>query len=153
MDIHRIFAMPNQWTFKISPVKKLLKRYVGDGRGWVDPFAGFNSPAEFTNDLNPKTPTNLHLEALEFVKQLPRSDYVGVLYDPPYSLRQIKECYNGIGGNVPFEITTKGWRSTKDILATKIRLHGHAISFGWNSMGFGPKRAFRLKEILLIAHG
>ena len=44
--------MPNKWTFTLPPVKSLLKKYVGAGRGWVDPMSGFNSPAELTNDLN-----------------------------------------------------------------------------------------------------
>jgi len=53
MIINRVWAMPNKWTFTIKPIAELLARYVGDGKGWVDPFAGKNSPAELCNDLNP----------------------------------------------------------------------------------------------------
>jgi hypothetical protein len=34
----------------------------------------------------------------------------------------------------------------------KIKLGGYAISFGWNSSGFGKKRGFEVKEIYLINH-
>ena len=69
IKMSRVWAMPNKWTFQIKPIRQLLRRYVGDGKGWIDPFAGFNSPAETTNDLNPTTPTNYHLDAIEFLKQ------------------------------------------------------------------------------------
>ena len=44
MKIERKWAMPNKWTFTIKPITELLSRYVGDGMGWVDLFAGKNSP-------------------------------------------------------------------------------------------------------------
>ncbi len=34
-----------------------------------------------------------------------------------------------------------------------IKVGGYAISFGWNSSGFGKKRGFEIIEILLVAHG
>lgn len=78
--------MPNKWTFKIPPITDLIKRYVKTGIGWIDPFAGMNSPAEFTNDLNPEMPTKYHLEAYKFCKNL-TGRYNGILFDPPYSYR------------------------------------------------------------------
>jgi hypothetical protein len=42
-----------------------------NGGVWCDPFAGRNSPAQITNDLDPKINTTYHLEALEFLKQQP----------------------------------------------------------------------------------
>ena len=63
MTITRYQAPPNRWTFTIKPVQQLLHRYVGDGKGWVDPFAGLHSPAELTNDLNPDLPSAYHLLA------------------------------------------------------------------------------------------
>lgn len=88
--------MPNKWTFQIKPIAELISRYVGDGVGWVDPFAGENSPTEITNDLNPKRPAKFHLHAKDFGAGL-AGKYKGVLFDPPYSSRQTKECYDGIG--------------------------------------------------------
>ena len=37
---NRKFAMGNKWTFQIWPITKLLTKYVGDGKGWIDPYAG-----------------------------------------------------------------------------------------------------------------
>ena len=130
----------------------MLERYVGNGEGWVDPFAGYNSPAEYTNDLNPNATANQHKEAIVFVNEL-HSNLEGALFDPPYSLRQIKECYNGLGSKVPFECTQQQFTNVKDVLAPKIKLGGYAISCGWNTNGFGKNRGFALVEILLVAHG
>lgn len=67
---NRVWAMPNKWTFQIQPIRELIAKYVGDGMGWIDPFAGENSPAEITNDLNPERPATFHLHAKDFVAQL-----------------------------------------------------------------------------------
>ena len=46
MKITRVWAMPSKDTFTIKPIAELLKRYVGSGLCWIDPFAGENSPAQ-----------------------------------------------------------------------------------------------------------
>lgn len=153
MIINRVWAMPNKWTFSIKPIKELVDRYVGDGKGWVDPFAGKNSPAEITNDLNPEMPAKYHLDAVEFCKQL-NGKYTGVIYDPPYSLRQIIECYKGFGLTIDKKYaTTKFYTDVKRLLAPMVEIGGYAISCGWNSIGFGKTRGFEIIEILLISHG
>ena len=96
LKIARIWAMPNKWTFKIKPIKEIVDRYVGDGKGWIDPFAGMNSPAEFTNDLNLKANAKYHLKAIDFINLMNGQTFKGVLFDPPYSGRQVKECYNDL---------------------------------------------------------
>lgn len=154
MKINRVWAMPSAWTFTIKPIRELLEHYVGDGRGWVDPFAGRNSPAEITNDLNPEAPTKYHMEAVEFLKQLNGDKFEGGLYDPPYSLRQITEVYEGIGHKVDKKwATTKFYSEAKTYLADKIKTGGVCVSFGWNSIGMGKKRGFEIEEILLVCHG
>ena len=67
IPVTRVWAMPNHETFKIRPIKILLDKYVGEGWNWIDPFAGNNSPAKLTNDHNPETKAQYHMEALEFV--------------------------------------------------------------------------------------
>lgn len=152
MIMQRVWAMPHRYTFKIPPIAALVREYVGDGEGWVDPFAGKFSPAEFTNDLNPNMTARYHLHAKEFVSQL-NCDYNGVLFDPPYSLTQVKECYDKIGVALFKEDAQKFPSNVKDIIAPKIRIGGLAICFGWNSQGFGSGLGFELIEILLVAHG
>jgi hypothetical protein len=152
MKIERKWAMPSKNTFTIKPIKELLERY-GVGKNWIDPFAGEYSSAEITNDLNPNKPTKYHLEAIDFLKQL-KGEYGGGLYDPPYSLRQIMECYDGFGATVDKKwATTKFYSDTKTELANKIKTGGICISFGWNSIGLGKKRGFEIVEILLVSHG
>ncbi len=144
--------MPSPWTFTIKPIAKLIGPYVGNGLGWIDPFAGENSPAEMTNDLNPQRPAKFHLHAKDFANQL-TGRYRGVLFDPPYSLRQTKEVYDGIGANMSQEDTQYFPNNIKDILAPKIEVGGIAICFGWNSRGFGKNLGFEMIEILLVTHG
>lgn len=144
--------MPDKWTFKIQPIRELIYKYVGDGKGWIDPFAGENSPAEITNDLNPERPAKYHLHAKDFILQL-EGTYNGILFDPPYSLRQTKECYEGVGYEMTQEDTQIFPNNIKDLSARKIVTGGIAISFGWNSGGFGKNLGFEVIEILLVPHG
>ena len=153
MLINRKWAMPNKWTFTIKPIKELLNRYVRDGKGWIDPFAGMTSPAEITNDLNPEMPTLYHLEALEFGIALDGL-YKGVLFDPPYSYRQVSEHYKILGKKATqLDTSSNFYNRAMNPIADKIKSGGHAISFGWNSNGFGKNRGFEIIEILLVAHG
>ncbi len=153
IKMSRVWAMPNKWTFQIPPIADLLLKYVGDGKGWIDPFAGKYSPAELTNDLNPAMPTKYHLDAIEFLEQV-NGKYIGGIFDPPYSLRQIMECYQGFGIAVDKQFaTTKFYKVAKDLLSRKIVPGGLVISCGWNSIGMGKRRGFDLIEILLVCHG
>lgn len=109
MIINRIWAMPNSKTFTIKPIKELLKRYITDDMVVVDPFANESKFGTITNDLNPKFDTDYHLDALDFLKQINDNCADIVLYDPPYSPRQIKECYEGIGIPVTADDTKSSW--------------------------------------------
>lgn len=153
--IDRVWSMPSAWTFTIKPIGELLARYVpAGGKDWIDPFAGNNSPAEITNDHNPDRKATYHLEAMEFALQLPRNDYVGVLFDPPYSYRQVSEHYKAIGKKATQKDTsTQFFNRVLNPLADKIRKGGYCISFGWNTNGMGKNRGFEIIEILIVAHG
>lgn len=153
MEIKRIKAPPNKNTFLIKPIAKLLRKYVKDGKGWIDPFSGENSPAEFTNDLNEDKPTKYHMKSVEFCNIM-NEKYNGILLDPPYSPRQIKECYNGIGLICSSTDTqnSKLYGDTRKAIYKNIKLGGYAISFGWNSTGFGKNMGFEIVEILLVNH-
>ena len=150
--------MPSKWTFTIKPIRELLEREVGSGfliNGlWVDPFAGESSPAQITNDINPERPTTHHMDAIEFLKSLPADYCDGVLLDPPYSNRQVSECYKANGIAVTGWHTSAGWRATlKDEAARITKKKGKIICFGWNSMGMGKSRGFEMIEVLLVPHG
>ena len=125
MEINRVWAMPNKWTFKIKPIYELLDKYItNNGELWIDPFAGMYSPAEYqyTNDLNPKMPTKWHRDARFFLDGYIDNHFNGGIFDPPYSPRQIKECYEGFGRKVTFEDTKCTFYSNvKDELARIIK--------------------------------
>lgn len=143
--------MPNKWTFQIQPIKELIFRYIGDGKGWIDPFCGTSKLVEFGNDINQDSP-GTHLKASDFAEQLP-GNYNGILFDPPYSNRQAKECYELAGFKFSQEDAQAMWQYEKKLFAPKIQVGGIAICFGWNSNGFGKVNGFELTEILLVAHG
>lgn len=155
--INRIWAMPNSETFTIKPIKELITRYLGQDEIWVDPFVRnsvFKDKCTFTNDLNPSIQATHNLEALEFLQLIESNSVNGVLFDPPYSFRQIQECYNNIGRQV-FQSDTQGsfYAKKKDEIARILKKDGLCISFGWNSMGIGKTRGFQMVEILLVPHG
>ena len=144
--------MPNKWTFTIKPIQELLSEEITDGL-WIDPFAGENSPAKITNDLNPERPTTYHMNAIDFVKMFEDNSIDGVLYDPPYSNRQVKECYDNIGSDLKFDGKSTFWSEIKNEIARILIPGGKVISFGWNSMGCGLNRGFEMTRILLVPHG
>ena len=155
MKIERIWAMPNKWTFTIKPIKILLIEEEADNGLWADPFCGKYSPAQHTNDLNISIPTDNHEDALEFLRKLVNNKYDGVLFDPPYSITQAKQNYGGYGMNkLNVKPTSmKYWAECKNEIARIIKPGGKAICFGWNSMGLGKNRGFKMKRILLVPHG
>lgn len=144
--------MPSRWTFSIKPIKELISFYANRADNWIDPFAGRYSPAEFTNDLNPKSRATSHLPAVEFISNL-AGEFSGVLFDPPYSLRQLKECYDKFGIKMFQDDSQRFPQNVKELIAPKIKKNGTAITCGWNSQGFGKNLGFKLIEILLVCHG
>jgi len=153
----RVWAMPNAWTFKIGPIASLLRRYVPEGgENWIDPYAGYNSPAYYTNDLDPASPAKEHMHALDFAAMLKKSSsrFSGILYDPPYSFRQISEHYKALGRKATaLDTSIAFYERAKSAFCDLIQPGGVAISFGWNSNGFGKRRGFEIVEIMLVAHG
>ena len=154
IKIERKWAMPSKHTFTIKPIAELLYRYVGDGLGWIDPFAGENSPAQYTNDHNPDKPTRYHLEAIDFVKTVGWTNLKGALFDPPYSYRQVSEHYKIIGKKATqLDTSTRFYNRVLNPLADIIKKGGYCISFGWNTNAMGKNRGFEIVEILIVAHG
>lgn len=146
--------MPSRWTFTIKPIAELLSRYVGDGKGWVDPFCGETSPAEYKNDLNPENKhTASHLDANDYLSSFKSNSMNGVILDPPYSPRQVSDCYKGIGKEVT-SIDTQGrpLMRIRNASARIIKPGGFAIVCGWNSCGLGKAFGFEMIEILLVSH-
>tara|TARA_R110002020_G_scaffold124562_1_gene281657 strand:- start:11906 stop:12442 length:537 start_codon:yes stop_codon:yes gene_type:complete len=151
----RVWAMPNHHTFQIEPIAQLLQAEIMDiPTTVIDPFARRKHPyADMTNDINPECDTHYNMDALEWVKMFDTHQIGGALFDPPYSLRQVKECYDGIGKALTQHETRYFFTDIKNELARVIRIGGVCISFGWNTCGLGKSRGFEIEKVLIVCHG
>ena len=154
MRIERKWSMPNKWTFIIPPIRDLLNEEIIEWK-WIDPFAWKNSPVEITNDIRENMPSKFHMDALEFLKMFPDQYIDGVLFDPPYSITQAKECYEWYG----FEkletkpTSMKYWSDCKTEISRIVRPWWKVICFWWTSMWIWKNRWFSMERILLVPHG
>lgn len=161
MRMSRAWAMPNSETFSIPPIKDFVLRHVGECDGLViDPFARNSYFADETNDLNPDTFAMYHLYAEEFLELMitehgPNS--IGmIIFDPPYSMRQVKEVYEkyGTGKFTGHDSRNVGrWTDERVLCDRLLSDNGVFLQFGWNTSGMGKKYGFEIEEILLVAHG
>jgi hypothetical protein len=161
MEIQRVWAMPNSKTFTIKPIKQLIKDELIKGVV-LDPFANNQSIKEvmtdeqryISNDLDTSFDTDYHLDALDFLKQFDDESVDMVLYDPPYSPRQVSEVYKAMDRTVNMQTTQASyWGNQKKEIARILKPNGKVITFGWNSGGIGKTRGFEIQKILLVAHG
>lgn len=153
----RVWAMPNSDTFKVKPIGEFVKKYLDKSKVSVDSFARNNSWCSYTNDINPTTIAQYHLDAeafhLELVKKEIKCDLW--VFDPPYSPRQLKECYNSFGRKMQLEDgqtarLRKIWKAT---MVPVLALDAVVLSFGWNTVGMGKKLGFSIVEIMMVCHG
>jgi len=160
MIIKREWAMPSSNTFSIEPIKTLISEvfcsFDAINPKAVDPFVR-NSPFKshcLSNDLDSGIQADFHLDALDFFKTLSDSFYDIVLFDPPYSPRQVSECYKKEGRSVNMQTTQASFWSNIKAEISRITKHGaKVVTCGWNSGGIGKKYGFEIEKILLVAHG
>lgn len=154
MKFSRTWAMPNHDTFSVKPIGEFVKRYLAGSSVSVDPFARNKNWATFTNDLNPETSAHFHMDAEVFLKSLDAKCDL-VIFDPPYSPRQISECYKSIGLEVGMKETQSAvlYKRVRDAILPILSDDGIVLSFGWNTVGMGKKNGFELIEIMLVCHG
>lgn len=158
-DFRREFAMPSANTFSIGPISRLLDSWLPmplTSPVIVDPFARDSGRGTVTNDLNPATKAQFHMLAEEFVaNHLADGSADVVLFDPPYSPRQIAEVYQQVGRKCSKQDTQNArlYKVVKDGLHRMLKPGGIAICCGWNSMGFGIGRGYELLEVLIVPHG
>lgn len=153
----RTWAMPNSLTFKIKPINEFVKSYLAKSKVSIDPFARNSNLATFTNDINPNTNAQYHLEAGEFLDELFKKNIKAdlVILDWPYSPRQVKECYDNIGRAMTQQ---DGWTAHsrkvwKERITKVITDDATVLTFGWNTTGMGRKLGFDILEILMVCHG
>ena len=134
MMIKRVWAMPNHRTFDIKPIKEFIKENIGSD--YIDPF-----PYPFKED------------AIKYLKKIETNSKLSLVFDPPYSQRQLKEMYHSNGLSLDHPMNNSYWSNCKKEIARIIKPNGKVISFGWNSGGIGKKNGFEIEKILLVNHG
>lgn len=154
---NRIWAMPSADTFDIAPIGDLVRRYLRKSQVSVDPFARNKRWATYTNDLNPQTSAEHHMDAEEFCRMLVERGVVAdlVIFDPPYSPRQIADCYSQIGRTVTKKDTQSAelYARVRHAIYPLVSFNGVVISCGWNSAGMGKDSGFVQEELLIVPHG
>ncbi|HDY87683.1 MAG TPA: adenine-specific DNA methylase [bacterium] len=149
--------MPSHNTFSIAPISKFVGKYLSLSKRSIDPFARDFQGATITNDMNPETLAEYHEKALDFLQRFVDSEpFDLVIFDPPYSLGQVKEMYSNMGIeklSMKEAQNTGRWSPEKDTIDKILRPGGIVLHFGWHTNGMGKKRNYEIVEILLVAHG
>lgn len=113
--------------------------------------------ATYRNDLNPNTAAEYHMEAVDFLKGIQKDEIKAdlIIFDPPYSPRQISECYKSIGMEVGMKETQSAllYQRVRDAIMPICAEDAIVLSFGWNTVGMGKLNGFEQIEIMLCCHG
>jgi len=161
MIMERKWSMPNGKTFTIKPIRELIESELVEGIV-IDPFANeasikkvmTNKQKYISNDLDTIYNTDYHLDALDFLKMFEDNSVDMVLYDPPYSPRQVSECYTSLKKTVNMQTTQSSyWGNQKKEIARILVPNGKVITFGWNSGGIGKTKGLEISKLLLVPHG
>lgn len=144
------WAMPSRWTFTIPPIREFVAKHTTGRRCIVDPFAGTSTFAHHRNDLA-RDGVDAETFVRGLIKEGVRADCV--IFDPPYSPRQITEVYASIGRKATMEDTQSAvlYKRARTALNDVLADDGLALCFGWSSMGMG--RQYETLEVLLCQHG
>jgi len=160
IEMIRKWAMPSANTFSIKPIKEEVGLFLKSGKAeglMIDPFcrnSPFNPYMDFTNDLDADIKASHHMDALDFLKTFENDSVSYVLFDPPYSPRQVSECYKKLDCTVNMQTTQASfWSNMKKEIGRIMVNNGCVLTCGWNSGGIGKKYGFEIERILLVAHG
>lgn len=163
-SFRRVWAMPSPKTFDVKPLRLFAEKWIHGVS--VDPFARDCKLATITNDLNPATDADYHMDAFDFILWLEKNGIAPdcVVFDPPYSPRQAADCYQAAGvdpktleavkrrkGNAWQR--TKNWKEERDAITRIQKPGGVVLSFGWDSNGQGKGRGYEIVDMLLVCHG
>jgi DNA modification methylase len=161
MNINRVWEMPNSRTFKIKCIRNIILKYVKNDMIILDPFANEMSIKNslinskyISNDLDTDYDCNYNLDAEDFLKTFENKSVDMLLFDPPYSGRQVSECYKKLEKTITMHDTNSGFLTKfKKEISRVVKEDGIVVTCGWNSNGIGKKYGFEIIEILMVAHG
>ena len=148
--------MPTSNTFDCKPIYEFVHKYLNASKVSIDPFARNKKWATYTNDLNPDTKADSHTYATTFLEKLIKDNVHAdlIIFDPPYSFGQAKECYQRFG-EWKFRDTQNvtRWTDEKKLCDKLLTRDGVFLHFGWSTNGLGKKYNMKIIEILIVAHG
>lgn len=158
MKFARVFANPSADTFSVKPIGAMVKRYLRESKVSVDPFARNKRWATHTNDLNPETAAEYHMDAFDFLQMLLSNGVQAdcVIFDPPYTRRQVQEVYEQIGRdymNVDSQYHSLNWKREREVINQLLSVGGVVLSFGYHSNGMRLIGSYQEEELLLVCHG
>ncbi len=115
----------------------------------ADPFArNCQLAGKLTNDLNPETRANHHLDAITFMGSLDKGSVDAVIFDPPFSSHQAKK-YEGQITNV---YTQSGYiKNIMTEIDRTLKPGGYLLKFGFNSTKH--RHYFDLVHMWIVNHG
>lgn len=158
----RAHAIYRAETFTMPPVIRFLHAVLPPGL-ILDPFAGSGHLREIAvthadtrvvdNDLDPTTPADLHIDALEFLSRFPDQGADCIVLDPPRTLSEWAAMRRTLGLPPLRGATLKvQLNAVRREAARVLRPGGTAISFGHSSVGLGSGLGFAAHGILLVPH-
>ena len=152
--IRRAFSMPHADTLRMAPILDLARKYItGES---VDPFARNCMVAKHRNDLNPDTLATDNMDAIEWLRRFKDGSCDSAIVDPPYSPRQVLECYQAIGREKCTKEETQTGRLYKWCrieLDRIMKKNGVVLWFGWSSTGMTEAMNWEIVEMLICNHG
>lgn len=87
------------------------------------------------------------MDALDFLKIFDDNSVDTVLYDPPYSPRQVSECYKKLGQTVNMQTTQASyWSKQKEQIGRVVKYNDIVITCRWNSGGIGKNMDLKLRK-------
>lgn len=139
-EMPRLFA----WTVQNCKPTEVLNLFAGETILFPKGKSEFQ---ETRVDLNEDVPADYHMDAYEFVLMAKEKGwkYDTVIFDPPYNLRKSREKYLGV--------FTSELRKIKTILPSIINPGGVVLSYGYDSVGMGKTRGFKLEKVCMVCHG
>lgn len=153
LTLRRVLSNPEVPLFERKQMASLLKTYFREGL-FIDPFCGSPVAANnlTTNDIDPTIKADSHKEALDFLREIPTSSVDGVIYNPPYSPKRIKEFLRkgGYKESSMKQYTKDFHKKRKDEVSRILRKGGIVLSVSGSSLGMTKERGFSLKEVLYL---
>lgn len=150
----RVWAMPSKDTLTIKPILDLATKWIKGVS--IDPFAGNCELALYRNDINPNTKATCHEESIAWLKGFDDNFAESAIVDPPYSPRQMKECYNSVGIDNKGQASTQSARlynETRQELDRILTPEAFVLWLGWSSVGMTTTLGWKMVDGLIVCHG